>query len=270
MYRNTAALTLILAILAITTVTAISKVSSQNESREELESIPPSMLERKRKIDAMGANVSAESMQRKKRSEVVLFTESVPVNKTLPIIATEKETKQRSKEEVAYRALALLVVSLKGDGLEQPEIERLIKNYGLEPHFTPQERVFLENRSPSQHDLIQFSWRYESAWTLLWALGYVEKLEKPTKQCDAPRALAIMRSRSAKQFIAQSKLRPLSEILDQSDLIYRYDWAVVDARIRGIKAPADLEPGVVQERHYTLNWLIGYMDQAWDDISTDT
>ncbi|MDR2636809.1 MAG: DUF4272 domain-containing protein [Zoogloeaceae bacterium] len=31
-----------------------------------------------------------------------------------------------------------------------------------------------------------------------------------------------------------------------------------------------MEPGVTMERHYALNWLIGYMDQEWDDISTDT
>ncbi|MCR9246223.1 MAG: DUF4272 domain-containing protein [bacterium] len=24
------------------------------------------------------------------------------------------------------------------------------------------------------------------------------------------------------------------------------------------------------ERHYALNWLIGYRNQAWDDVSTDT
>ncbi|MFN5229343.1 MAG: DUF4272 domain-containing protein [Planctomycetota bacterium] len=23
-------------------------------------------------------------------------------------------------------------------------------------------------------------------------------------------------------------------------------------------------------RHYALNWLIRYMDQEWDDVSTDT
>jgi hypothetical protein len=40
---------------------------------------------------------------------------------------------------------------------------------------------------------------------------------------------------------------------------------------------ADREPpaesynaGVVQERHYALNWLIGYCGQDWDDITTDT
>ena len=65
-------------------------------------------------------------------------------------------------------------------------------------------------------------------------------------------------------------MRPLSDILDQADLIYRYHWAVVDARINGQDAPAGLNSGVVLERHYALNWLIGYFDQAWDDISTDT
>ena len=30
------------------------------------------------------------------------------------------------------------------------------------------------------------------------------------------------------------------------------------------------DAGVVQERHYALNWLIGYCGQDWDNITTDT
>jgi hypothetical protein len=44
----------------------------------------------------------------------------------------------------------------------------------------------------------------------------------------------------------------------------------VEARVNGGPQPPKVEGGVVLERHYVLNWLIGYMDQAWDDISTDT
>lgn len=40
--------------------------------------------------------------------------------------------------------------------------------------------------------------------------------------------------------------------------------------MNGRDAPAGLEKGVVKERHYALNWLVGYMDQAWDDVTTDT
>ena len=53
-------------------------------------------------------------------------------------------------------------------------------------------------------------------------------------------------------------------------VIYRYHWATTSARIKKLKAPAKLDGGVVMERHYALNWLIKYMDQDWDNISTDT
>jgi hypothetical protein len=65
-------------------------------------------------------------------------------------------------------------------------------------------------------------------------------------------------------------LRPQSELLSAADLIYRYHWAVVDARLKGQEPPAGLEGAVVYERHYALNWLIGYSGPDWDDISTDT
>jgi len=58
--------------------------------------------------------------------------------------------------------------------------------------------------------------------------------------------------------------------LNEAELIYRYHWAVVDARDNGNVTPSEIDSNVVLERHYTLNWLIGYMDQQWDDVSTDT
>jgi hypothetical protein len=229
-----------------------------------------SLDDRKAKIHSMEENATPESIQRKERSEAVLRAEGVPINRFLPAIETEKEAKRRSREEVAYRALALLVVAVKGEGLEQPVVERLLKDYALEEHLTSKEKAFVHNTSPSQRDRIQFTWRYEAAWTLLWALGYVDKLEKPTGICDVPRAVRFMKERNAKQFVADAKLRSMSDVLDQTDRIYRYHWAVVDARINGKKAPAGLEPGVALERHYALNWLIDYMRQEWDEISTDT
>ena len=218
----------------------------------------------------MGTNISPEAIQRKERTESILHTEGVPINKSLPVIETEIEAKRRTKEEVAYRALALLIVAVKGEGLEQPIVERIIKDYDLEAHLTPKEKAFAWNISPTDHDRVQFVWRYEAAWVLLWALGYVEKLEKPTDICDVPRAVTFMHERKVMQFVADAKLRSMQEILDKADQIYRYHWAVVDARIKGTEAPAALEPGVTLERHYALNWLIGYMEQEWDDISTDT
>jgi hypothetical protein len=213
---------------------------------------------------------SQEALQRKAKSEAVLRQAEVCINQYLPVIETEAEARKRTKVEVAYRALALLAVAVKGEGLEQEMVERMKRDYGLASHLTPKEAAFVLDKNPSQHDRIQFSWRYEAAWVLLWALGYVEELEPPSMICDVPRAVSIMKERSAEQFIADARLRPLAQILDEADLIYRYNWAVVDARVNGDPPPSGLDPGVVQERHHALNWLIGYMEQEWDDVSTDT
>jgi hypothetical protein len=124
--------------------------------------------------------------------------------------------------------------------------------------------------SPSQHDRVQFFWRYEAAWTLLWAMGFVAQLGKPAQICDVEFAAGTVTERTTSQFIEDSKLRPIADILDQADLIYRYHWAVRDARIEGLQVPAALNPDVTDERHHALNWLIGCGEQAWDDVSTDT
>lgn len=213
---------------------------------------------------------STEALHRKEHSEAALRNEGVPVNPHLPVIETEEQSKRRSRDQVAYRALALLVVAVKGEGLEQDIVQRVIKDYGLQAHFTPKEQAFVVTASPSQSECVQFSWRYEAAWTLLWALGFVDDLGKPTSICDVPRAVKFMKDRSTEEFVEQSHLRPQCELLDQADLIYRYHWAVVNARINGRPSPAGLEPGVTLERHYALNWLVGYMNQDWDHVSTDT
>ena len=186
---------------------------------------------------------SDQALQRKHRSEALLRREAVPINQSLPVIETESEAHLRSKQEVAYRALALLVVAVKGEGLEQPIVEKLVEQYGLTPYFTPKEAAFINNPTPSKVDRTQFSWRYESAWVMLWALGYVEDLGKPSSICDVSKAVTIMKERTSAQFLADAKPRSFSQVLDEADLIYRYDWAVVDARVNGKSAPAGLDPG---------------------------
>ena len=218
----------------------------------------------------MEAKISEEASDRKSRSEALLKDRNVPINQHLPYIEDENEALKRGKEEVALRAMALLIVAAKAEGLEQEAVDKLIENYDLSSVLSPNERSFVEDPSPSQFDRTQFIWRYEGAWVLLWALSYVEDLAPPTSICDVPAAVTFLAERSREQFIADAKLRPISDLLDANDLIYRYHWAVVDARVNGLEIPSEIDSSVVLERHYALNWLIGYMDQEWDDVSTDT
>ena len=213
---------------------------------------------------------SEEQIQRKARSESILKAENVPYIEHLPVIESEMEANIQEENEVELRALCLVVVAVKGEGLEQEVIDDLVSRYGLAKYLTPKERAFIDNPSPTQHDKIQFVWRYESAWVMLWALGFIEELPRPDQIADVPKLAEIVRSNTTESFQAKGKLRKPSELLDQADLIYRYHWAVTDARINGREPPAGLDGSVVYERHYSLNWLIGYMDEEWDDVSTDT
>ncbi|WP_421547063.1 DUF4272 domain-containing protein [Pseudomonas sp. QD4] len=229
-----------------------------------------SFEERKQQIHAMDQQVSAEGSARKERSEALLRAEGVPLPAGLPAIATQANAHPRSTDAVAYRAMALLVVSAKGSGLDQPTVDKLVEGYNLTPRFTPEESLFIANPQPSEEQRIKFSWRYESAWVLLWALGYVDTLDKPQNVCDVNSAAAIMLKRTPEEFIADAKPRPLQEVLDQTDRTYRYDWNVVEARMKNTAPPAGLDASVTYERHYAFNWLMGYMGQEWDDVNTDT
>jgi hypothetical protein len=225
---------------------------------------------RKEHIQKMEAKMSKEASDRKVRSEALLKERNVPVNSHLPYIEDASEALIRKKEEVALRAMTLLIVAAKAEGLEQEIVDSLIKDYDLSMVLSPNEKRFVEDPDPSQFDRTQFIWRYEAAWVLLWALNYVEELAPPTSICNVPAAVTFLKERTRKQFISDAELRSVSDLLDANDLIYRYHWAVVDTRVNGLKIPSEIDSSVVLERHYALNWLIGYMGQEWDYVSTDT
>jgi len=208
--------------------------------------------------------------RRKKRSEELLKTQGIPINPSLPTIESEEETTPRSAEAMAKRAVGLCAVALRGEGLKQQEVISLLNGKDVWASATPEEKKFLLKKKPTRQEMINFKWRYESLWVLLWALGHAADLGVSTSICDAQSAVRMVLDIPSEDFIQRAKSRPISEILDEADLIYRYNWAVVDARIKGEDPPGNLDPGVVYERHYALNWLIGYMDQEWDDVTTDT
>ncbi len=226
--------------------------------------------DRKEHIKKMETKISELAQKRKIRSEKIIKKNNVPINSYLPIIEDEHEALVRTKEEIANRALALLVVAVKAEGLEQEIVDSLVNIYKLENEFTPNEVSFINSKVPSQHDKTQFIWRYEAAWVMLWSLGYADELSYPNQICDVATAVTFMQERNKEQFISDSRLRSIGEILNEADLIYRYHWAVVEARVNNQPAPAEIDSSVVLERHYSLNWLIGYMGQKWDDVSTDT
>lgn len=221
------------------------------------------------------------AQERKEKNLQKLKEEKVPYFAELPLIETAEEVKPRSGEEIAKRAITcLLTIQLAcdylNDGVDISESRKIISGilnrYSVEGELTDKEKVFYEGE-PDKQECLNMSWKYEAYWTLLWGLGIVEKLDYPSGICDCDFAIqAVSKHRNLASFMQSVKLRDIEEILDEADLIYRYNWACVDARINNREIPAGLNPGVVFERHWGLNWLIGkdtYNDN-WDTVSTDT
>jgi hypothetical protein len=206
------------------------------------------------------------------QSEVYCRAHGVPYykNPTAMFTDSESETTLRTKDQVVDRALSLLLVGLKSEGMSPAQLAKIDKSYHISSKFTPDERAYVVASSPTEQQRTDANWRYEGLHVLLWALGYIPALAYPDRMCEVAPDVKIIHDLTEAQFRQRAKLRSKKEILDQADLILRLDWACTEARLKKQPAPGELNSDAVVERHHALNWLIKYGDQEWDDVSTDT
>lgn len=218
---------------------------------------------------------------RQRRSIARLEEKEIPHMEHLRSELTESEAKVKSREDMIRRAVALFTVAVYSEALlsNQASLEEALayankmeKLYGMRAYLSPKETAYLDDPSSEEQTRIQFIWRYEACATLLWAAGITDELPYPSEIVDIPILSAIFwEHKGISKLLAKGFARPDSDILDEADVTLRYDWACVDARIRGEEAPASLNAGIVAERHYAFNWIIGANEEAeWDDIQPNT
>ncbi|BAV08066.1 hypothetical protein FLA_4099 [Filimonas lacunae] len=226
------------------------------------------------KITKPVENIEAtpEQRERRNKSEDICKAHDVPVyvNPNSLFVETDEKVTIRSKDEVVDRALALLYIGLKSEGLEQKYLDQIEKEYGIKQKLSEKEKDYAFAPNATEQQKTDANWRYESLHVMLWALGFIDQLVYPDQMCDVASDVKIIHGLSEKQFRDKARLRSKSEILDQADLILRLDWACVSAKVANKPAPGHLDKSVVYERHYSLNWLINYLNQYWDDVSADT
>lgn len=216
----------------------------------------------------------------RRRNESLDFCKAryIHVTEWLPLIESEGDAKIPAPEEIAGRAAALLIVSVYSECLLQEKmspnqarefVAPIIEGYGAERFFSPKERAYLDNDSSTEQARIQFIWQYEPLLVMLWALGYEAELFYPDRICDVPALARTMREHDTIDALLRgAKPRSADALLSAADLIFRLDWACVDARIHGLPAPAGMDGGVVMERHKALNWLV--TGEEWDLVDTST
>lgn len=215
---------------------------------------------------------SKDQQERREQSEKYCKAHNIPIytNPNSLFVDPEEKVVIRTQDQVVDRALALCYIGLKSEGLEQHHLDQLDKDYHIMTKLTLDEKAYATATHPTEQQKINANWRYEGLHVMLWALGFIDSLNYPDTVCDVANDVKIIHHLTEQQFKAKAKLRSKKEILDQADLILRLDWACVNARIKNQPAPGKLDKGVVFERHHALNWLINFMNEDWDHVSTDT
>ena len=80
-------------------------------------------------------------------------------------------------------------------------------------------------------------------------------LTKPKAMAD-PRKLLKPLYEPTEKFVQEARLRSKRDLDRASTEIFETHWAVRDAQINDKKIPGRVDPGIVQERHHALNWLL--------------
>jgi len=220
--------------------------------------------------DGNQTNATQEQIDRKANSDQFLLDNNIKLNKNLPYIESSENVMLRSLSEVIDRAYALLIISVIGEGgIEKERLNAVIADKKINS-FSPREKEVFAMDQLDDNTRAYATWRYESLNVLLWALGKIETLVYPSDICNVQEVVGAMIKPSREEFENSVRLKSKQEILDELDKIYRMNWACVDARIKGQAPTGNINPSVVYERHYALNWLTRYLDQNWDNVSTDT
>ena len=222
---------------------------------------------------------SEEGHQRKNKTIAYLKENGIPYTDSLPQLPPIGACQLKAKEDIARRAVALLIVIqfacdvAQGENVEESRdfFINMLHKYEVEANLTDNERAFLYDQQPNAQDAINISWQYEAYWILIWVLGFVKELDFPDEVCDCEYAIQVISNcETFEQFYLQIMMRSQKEIMDEADKIFRLHWACVDSRIQERPAPVGMNESIVMERRRALFWLIGHQNEEWETISMDT
>lgn len=224
-------------------------------------------------IFEQGKNKNSKTAeQRKRETEKFLALHHIPFIAHLPLVEEEEEVKIRAPQEITKRIIILAYLGYIGEVPEsKQEVIRFLKEHKLWSAVTGGERKLFEKENLTEQERINISWKTEAIWVLLWSIGKVNKLDLPVQQVNIQGLLSLLPGflSTPDEFIKTAAVRSVTEILDMLDLLYRIHWATRDAYLKGQPIPANLDEGIVMERHYAVNWLTCYAGD-WDEITTDT
>ncbi|ACA87801.1 conserved hypothetical protein [Shewanella woodyi ATCC 51908] len=199
------------------------------------------------------------------QNESKLLSEGIVVNPNLPIIEELSEVSPRIASDVASRICAMsYVVGLAFDAVPEHLIQNL-KQYSLWGFVTEQEQELLLLEQIPKEEFNELTWMPESIQALVWSLGLIGMDHH--MYCDDKLASIVPPYCDPAGFIKNAELKPITQIQEQCDLLYRLHWYSKHCRINGIECLYD--ESIISERRKALDWVYG-VTVNWDDIPMDT
>ena len=201
------------------------------------------------------------------------WAESMKVEsgENLAPIAGYSDAYARSAREVAIRAIILQgIVAVACEVVAEP-IVNWFKKQDIWDNVTPQERDFLLGATHTSQKQLEFRWKQEAEWTLLWMIGKVDSLGLPTHYCDTRRLVDNIipaLGDDLQDFINRAELRSPGMLLAEDDRTYDLWCYALAAQRHSEELPSDLNLGVLRERRYAFEWMDGFQD--WDGVSCDS
>jgi uncharacterized protein DUF4272 len=187
---------------------------------------------------------------------------SIEVPDHLPLIEDLNEVNPQTTQSIASRLLAILYVMGLGYEADRKYILDLLNTYNLMPHISSYENSLLRKAVLSEQDQVNMTWLDESAHALAWCLGLLEL--DPSVPCDLDYLMEITPfNKSPEDFLAKVKIRPIRDIQEQSDLLYRLHWYAKN------NADSKISKSIIYERRKAIDWAYG-VEEDWDNIPMDT
>jgi hypothetical protein len=215
------------------------------------------------------AHSTAEAEERRAQSVAAVEALGLPVNADMPLPVTSESITERSSEDVANRAIAVMLTAIKGERDPDPTLAANIQRFGERAAFSEKEAAFIEDQAPELQTRVDFSWRFECLHILLWALGDVDELQGPGEAADLGVEVTLVLD--AGITLGEGReVRSASELLDQTDFYTHLLWSGRALRTSGAEFPDGYSYSVVYERLRALRWLVGYHGQAWDEVTLET
>lgn len=206
------------------------------------------------------------SRDRKQKSEELLLSLGITLADDLPALEEENKVTLRGASEVAERVLILsyLNSAASDPSLRQQMMIFLIQE-GLWDKTSVEEKALFHKMPLTEEDLSIMLWRTESIWLLLWVIRKIDSLDLPVKEASPhdifPHLPGFLEPTA--DFIHTATMRNVSEILDQSDFIFRLNWAFRENQAPGSDT-LPLNHHIAYERYFALNWVT-CMRETWDD-----